>query len=86
MLPNLIERKAAESEQNMGKVWKATIFNKRICLVIGQPDRPLRKPLMNLLSRDAQISPDKNINFPCINAAFALPPEPAGFVVSCQFV
>ena len=40
--------------------------------------------LMNLLSHDAQISPDKNVNFPCTNAAFTLPPEPAGFVVLCQ--
>jgi hypothetical protein len=40
--------------------------------------------LMNLLSRDAQISPDKNVNFPCTNAAFTLSPEPAGFVVLCQ--
>ena len=40
--------------------------------------------LMNLLSRDAQISPDKNVNFPCTNAAFTLPLEPVGFVVLCQ--
>ena len=39
---------------------------------------------MNLLSRDAQISPDKNVNFPCTNAAFTLSPEPVGFVVLCQ--
>src|SRR3989337_678366 len=48
---------------------------------------------MNLLSRDAQISPDKNVNFPCANAclcvarrkaAFTLPDEPAGFIVLCQ--
>jgi len=44
----------------------------------------LRISLMNLLSRDAQISPDKNVNFPCTNAAFTLSPEPAGFVVLCQ--
>ena len=37
--------------------------------------------LMNLLSRDAQISPDKSVNFPCTNAAFTLSPEPVGFVV-----
>ena len=43
-----------------------------------------RQSLMNFLSRDAQISPDKNVNFPCANAAFTLPPEPAGFVVLCQ--
>ena len=29
-----------------------------------------RNLLINLLSRDAQISPDKNVNFPCTNAAF----------------
>jgi hypothetical protein len=40
--------------------------------------------LMNLLSRDAQISPDKNVNFPCTNAAFTLSPDPVGFVVLCQ--
>jgi len=40
--------------------------------------------LMNLLSHDAQISPDKNVNFPCTNAAFTLSPEPMGFVVLCQ--
>ena len=34
--------------------------------------------LMNLLSRDAQISPDKNVNFPYTNAAFTLPHEPVG--------
>ncbi len=31
-----------------------------------------------------QISPDKNVNFPCTTAAFTLPPEPLGFVVLCQ--
>jgi len=31
-----------------------------------------------------QISPDKNVNFPCTAAVFTLPPEPAGFVVLCQ--
>ena len=45
---------------------------------------PFRISLMNLLSHDAQISPDKNVNFPCTNAAFTLPPEPVGFVVLCQ--
>src|SRR3972149_10376337 len=29
-------------------------------------------------------SPDKNVNFPCRNAAFTLSPEPVGFVVLCQ--
>jgi hypothetical protein len=43
-----------------------------------------RTLLINLLSRDAQISPDKSVNFPCTNAAFTLSPEPAGFVVLCQ--
>ena len=32
----------------------------------------------------AQISPSKNVNFPCASAAFTLPPEPMGFVVMCQ--
>jgi len=39
---------------------------------------------MNLLSHDAQISPDKNVSFPCTSAAFTLPHEPVGFVVLCQ--
>jgi len=51
-----------------------------------------RPSLMTSLSRDAQISPDKacpgldreRVNFPCTNAAFTLPHEPAGFVVLCQ--
>jgi hypothetical protein len=38
--------------------------------------RPL---LINLLSRDMQISPDKNMSFPCTNAAFTLSLEPVGF-------
>jgi hypothetical protein len=40
--------------------------------------------LVTLLSRDAQISPDKNMNFPCTTAAFTLSPQPVGFVVLCQ--
>ena len=36
---------------------------------------------MNLLSRGAQISLDKNVNIPCTST---LPPEPTGFVVLCQ--
>ena len=43
-----------------------------------------RHLLMIVLSRDAQISPDKNVNFPCTNAAFTLPHEPVGFVMLCQ--
>src|SRR4030067_2564492 len=55
---------------------------------------PLRILLMSILPHGKQISPDKNVNFPCTNAclcvsarrqaAFTLPPEPAGFVVLCQ--
>ena len=45
---------------------------------------PFRILLMSLLSHGKQISPDKNVNFPCTTAAFTLPPEPAGFVVLCQ--
>jgi len=45
---------------------------------------PFRNPLMSLLPPDNQISPDKNVNFPCTTAAFTLPPEPVGFVVLCQ--
>jgi len=39
---------------------------------------------MTILSHVAQISPDKNVNFPCTTAAFTLPPEPMGFVMWCQ--
>jgi len=39
--------------------------------------------LMNLLSRAAQISPDKNVNFPCTNAAFTLPPNLWASLVLC---
>jgi hypothetical protein len=42
-----------------------------------------RHSLMNLLSRDAQISPDKNVNFPCTNAAFTLPPNLWASLVLC---
>src|SRR4030042_1393146 len=54
---------------------------------------PFRILLMRLLPHGNQISPDslqyplegyKNVNFPCTNAAFTLPPEPVGFVVLCQ--
>jgi len=40
--------------------------------------------VINILSYDAQISPDKSVNFPCITAAFTLSLEPVGFVVLCQ--
>src|SRR4030042_221429 len=45
---------------------------------------PFRNLLMSLLPHGKQISPDKDVNFPCTTAAFTLPPEPAGFVVLCQ--
>ena len=45
---------------------------------------PFRNLLMSLLSHGKQISPDKDVNFPCTTVAFTLPPEPAGFVVLCQ--
>ncbi len=45
---------------------------------------PFRILLMSLLPHANQISPDKDVNFPCTTAAFTLLPEPAGFVVSCQ--
>src|SRR4030043_997232 len=45
---------------------------------------PFRILLMTLLPHGNQISPDKNVNFPCTTAAFTLPPEPAGLVVLCQ--
>ena len=41
----------------------------------------LRITLITLLSRYAQISPHKNVSFPCTNAAFTLPPEPMGFAM-----
>lgn len=40
-----------------------------------------RYSLMNLLPRDMQTSPDKNVNFPCTSAAFTLSPEPVGFAM-----
>jgi hypothetical protein len=45
---------------------------------------PFRNLLMSLLPHGKQISPDKDVNFPCTNAAFTLSPEPVGFVVLCQ--
>jgi hypothetical protein len=45
---------------------------------------PFRNRLMSLLPQGKQISPDKNVNFPCTTAAFTLPLEPSGFVVLCQ--
>ena len=45
---------------------------------------PFRTLLIDLLPHGKQISPDKDVNFPCTTAAFTLPPEPAGFVVLCQ--
>ena len=45
---------------------------------------PFRNLLMSLLPHGKQISPDKDVNLPCTNAAFTLPHEPAGFVVLCQ--
>jgi len=45
---------------------------------------PFRILLMMFLPHGKQISPDKDVNFPCTTAAFTLPPEPVGFVVLCQ--
>jgi hypothetical protein len=45
---------------------------------------PFRILLMSLLPHGKQISPDKNVSFPCTTAAFTLSYEPAGFVVLCQ--
>ena len=45
---------------------------------------PSRIILMILLPHGKQISPDRDVNFPCTTAAFTLPPEPVGFVVLCQ--
>jgi len=45
---------------------------------------PSRILLVSFLPHGKQISPDKDVNFPCTTAAFTLPPEPAGFVVLCQ--
>jgi hypothetical protein len=45
---------------------------------------PSRILLMILLPHGKQISPDKNVNFPCTTAAFTLSHEPSGFVVLCQ--
>jgi len=40
--------------------------NKRTCRVLGQPGEPFRILLMSLPPHGKQISPDKNVNFPCI--------------------
>src|SRR4030066_1414309 len=45
---------------------------------------PFRILLMSPLPHGKQISPDKNVNFPCTNAAFTLPPKPVGLVVLSQ--
>src|SRR4030043_1842150 len=45
---------------------------------------PFRILLMSLLPHGKQISPDKNVSFPCTTAAFTLSHEPTGFVVLCQ--
>jgi hypothetical protein len=45
---------------------------------------PFRILIISFLPHANQISPDKDVNFPCTTAAFTLPPEPAGFVVLCQ--
>jgi len=45
---------------------------------------PFRISLISLLPHGKQISPDKNVSFPCTTAAFTLSHEPAGFVVLCQ--
>ena len=45
---------------------------------------PFRILLIIFLPHGKQISPDKNVNFPCTTAAFTLPYEPTGFVVLCQ--
>ena len=45
---------------------------------------PSRILLMDILPRGKQISPDKNVNFPCTTAAFTLSHEPSGFIVLCQ--
>jgi hypothetical protein len=58
--------------------------SQRTCRVLGQPGDPFRILLMSLPPHGKQISPDKNVNFPCTTAAFTLPLEPAGFVVLCQ--
>ena len=53
----------------------------RVCLVLLVNRVNLfRILLLMILLHDIQISPDKNVSFPCTNAAFTLPPEPMGFV------
>jgi hypothetical protein len=47
------------------------------------PGRPIPDTLMTILSHGVQISPDKNVNFPCTTAAFTLSPEPMGVVMWC---
>ena len=45
---------------------------------------PFRLSLMRILLHGTQISPDKNVSFPCTTAAFTLPLEPTGFALLCQ--
>ena len=44
---------------------------------------PFRILLISFLPHGKQISPDKDVNFPCTTAAFTLSPEPVGFVMWC---
>ena len=44
---------------------------------------PLRILLVSILPHGKQISPDKNVNFPCTNAAFTLPPNLWASLVLC---
>jgi hypothetical protein len=58
--------------------------SKRTCLVFLITRFNLfRNSLMITLSHDAQISPDKNVSFPCTNAAFTLPPNLWASFVLC---
>jgi len=48
-------------------------------MALNQTPIAIRLPL-------GQISPDKNMNFPCATAPFTVSPEPMDFVVLCQLV
>ena len=58
--------------------------SKQVCLVLLVNRVNLfRILLMMILPHDKQISPDKNVSFPCTNAAFTLPPNLWASFVLC---
>lgn len=51
---------------------------------LSTPFGMVRSPAPIALSpRGKQISPDKNVSFPCTTASFNISPEPEGFAIGC---